>query len=45
MLKLTYRNWHTGDLSRMLIRFLRIVLIVPGAIIVELAPALALDGS
>ena len=45
MLKLTYRNWHTGGLSRMLIRFLRIVLIVPGTIIVELAPALALDGS
>jgi hypothetical protein len=41
MFKRTYR----GTDSRSFIRLLRVVLIVPGAIIVELAPALALDGS
>jgi hypothetical protein len=41
MFKRTYR----GPDSRSFIRLLRAVLIVPGAIIVELAPALALDGS
>jgi hypothetical protein len=41
MFKLTYR----GPDSRSFIRLLRVVLIVPGAIIMELAPALALDGS
>jgi len=42
MRKLTYLSQHPGG---MIIRFLRIVLIVPGTIIVGLAPALALDGS
>jgi uncharacterized protein len=42
MRKLTYLGQHPGG---MIIRFLRIVLIVPGTIIVGLAPALALDGS
>ena len=41
MLKLTDCGLYSGSL----IRLLRVVLIVPGAIIVELAPALALDGS
>ncbi len=41
MLKLTYR----GPLSGSLISLFRVVLIVLGAIIMELAPALALDGS
>ena len=45
MLKLTYHSRHIGSLIRMIIRFLRVVLIAPGAIIMELAPALALDGS
>jgi len=42
MRKLTYLSQHAGG---MIIRFLRIVLIVPGTIIVGLGPALALDGS
>src|SRR5580704_10074222 len=42
MRNLTYLGHHTGG---MIIHFLRIVLIVPGTIIVGLAPALALDGS
>ena len=45
MLKWTYRIPRVGSLSRVIFRFLRVTLIVPGAIIVELAPALALDGS
>jgi uncharacterized protein len=45
MCKLTHHNPHTGSLIRMIIRVLRVVLIAPGAIIMELAPALALDGS
>jgi TPR repeat protein len=45
MLKLTYRSPDIGSRSRMIIRFLEVLLIVPGAIIMELAPALALDGS
>jgi len=45
MLKLTPCTSHTGNLVRVIIRLLRIVVIVPGALIMELAPALALDGS
>jgi TPR repeat protein len=45
MLKLTYRSPDIGSRSRMIIRFLGVVLMVPGVIIMELAPALALDGS
>ena len=41
MLKLT----DCGPTNRSFIRLLRVMLIVPGAIIMELAPALALDGS
>ena len=35
MLKLTYHSPLTGSLIRMIIRFLRVVLIAPGAIIME----------
>jgi uncharacterized protein len=47
MLKLTSFSQRTrGVIIRLLrMRFLQIVLIVPGTIIMELAPALALDGS
>ena len=45
MRKLTYCRQHIGSLIRMIIRFLRVVVIMPGAIIMKLAPALALDGS
>src|ERR1700733_14819777 len=45
MLKLTSCTSHTDNLVRVIIRLLRIVVIVPGALIMELAPALALDGS
>ena len=45
MLKPTHRNPYTGSLDSVVIRFLRIALIVPGAVIIQLAPTLALDGS
>jgi uncharacterized protein len=45
MLKPIYRSTYIGDLVRMVIRFLRVALVAPGAIIIELAPALALDNS
>jgi len=45
MLKPTYRNRDINRITRMSIRFLWVALIVPGAMIVQFAPALALDGS
>ena len=42
------KNYHSrqnGRLSRLVTRLRRVVLIAPGAIIIQLAPALALDGS
>jgi uncharacterized protein len=45
MLKPTHRNPYIGSLDTTIIRFLRIALIVPGAVIIQLAPTLALDGS
>jgi uncharacterized protein len=40
-----YRSRETSRLIRLITRFLWVVLIAPGAIIIQLAPALALDGS
>jgi hypothetical protein len=45
MLKSTYRSLRLGNLVRMIIRFLQVALAASGAIIIELAPALALDNS
>jgi hypothetical protein len=45
MPKLTYRNPDINSLVRMIICFLWVALIAPTAIIIQLAPALALDGS
>jgi hypothetical protein len=45
MLKRTYRNPDINSLVGMITRFLWVALILPGAIIIQLAPALALDGS
>ena len=44
MPKRIYRIGHIGGLTRM-IHFLRAVLVVPGAMLIQLAPALALEGS
>ena len=45
MLKPVYRSLLIGNLVRMVIRFLQVALVAPGAIIFELAPAHALDDS
>jgi hypothetical protein len=45
MLKPIYRSLHIGSLVRMGIRFLQVALVAPGAMIIELAPAHALDDS
>ena len=45
MLKPTHRNPHHGGLAHMAFRFLQVALIAPGAVIIKLAPALALDDS
>jgi uncharacterized protein len=45
MLKPTYRSLHIGSLVYVVIRFLKVAAIAPGAMIIELAPAFALDNS
>jgi uncharacterized protein len=45
MLKPIYHSLHIGNLVRTVTRFLQVALVAPGAMIIELAPALALDGS
>ena len=45
MMKPIYRSQHIGNPVRMVIRFLQVALVAPGAMIIELAPALALDDS
>jgi uncharacterized protein len=45
MLKSIYRILHIGNLVRMGIRFLRVALVASAAMIIELAPAHALDDS
>jgi uncharacterized protein len=45
MLKPIHRRLHIGNLVRMGIRFLQVALVAPGAMIIELAPAHALDDS
>ena len=45
MLKENHHHRYFNNLSRVITGICRITLIVPGAIIMELAPALALDGS
>ena len=45
MLKPTHRDPYIGSLDRIIIRFVRVALIVPGAVIIQLAPTLAFDGS
>jgi uncharacterized protein len=45
MLNLIYRKLHPGNIVRMVIRFLPVMIVVPGAIIIVLAPAHALEGS
>jgi TPR repeat protein len=45
MLKSIYRSLRLGNLARRVIRFLQVALAASGAIIIELAPALALDNS
>jgi uncharacterized protein len=44
MLKPTHRNFH-GFLAHMVMRFLQVALIAPGAMIIKSLPALALDNS
>ena len=45
MLRTTYRNQYAGNLVCMVIRFMQVALVAPGAMIIELAPAHALDNS
>ena len=45
MLKPTYRSQDINSLVRLIIGFLWVALLLPGAIIIQLAPALAFDGS
>ena len=45
MLKPIYSSPRVGNLARMVIRLLQVALVAPGAIVIELAPALALNNS
>jgi hypothetical protein len=45
MLKPIHLNLRIGNLVRMGLRFLQVAIVAPGAMIIELAPALALDNS
>jgi TPR repeat protein len=45
MLRLIYKKSRSGNLVPIVIRLLQLALVAPGAIIIEFAPALALDNS